>query len=106
MAREVRFSKQVQSGHAARLRKLVPHRLVNDAESEILDDLFAEPANRVNIAKEFGWTSISIHQPFSSNIHACPEVPVEFEVNRRRRQGDSDGEPQQVTARDSDVQGC
>jgi hypothetical protein len=69
MAGKVRFSKQVQPGDAARLRELVPHRLANDAETEIADDLFANAAKRFNIAKQFRRTTLRVYQPLGAKIH-------------------------------------
>jgi len=51
VARKVRFCEQVQSGDAARLRELMPHRIADDAQAEIRDNLFAKAANRINLAK-------------------------------------------------------
>lgn len=69
MASKVRFGEQVQPGDAARLRKLMPHRLADDAETEIADDVFANAAKGFNIAKAFRRTTLRVHQPLGAKIH-------------------------------------
>jgi len=51
VASKVRFSEQIQPGDTAGLRELMPHRLTDNAQAEIPDNLFAESANRINIAE-------------------------------------------------------
>jgi hypothetical protein len=69
VASKVGFGEQVQPGDAARLRKLMPHRIADDAEPEIADDLFAHAAKRSDIAKAFRRTTLRVHQPLSAKIH-------------------------------------
>jgi hypothetical protein len=47
----VRFSEQVQSSYAARLWELMPHRIAEDAQTEIRDNLFAKTAKDFDLAK-------------------------------------------------------
>ena len=69
MASKVRFSEQVQSSYAARVWELMPHRIAEDAQTEIRDDLFAKAAKGFDIAKQIRRTTVRIHQPLSANIH-------------------------------------
>ena len=46
MTGKMRFRKQEHSGHAARMREFVPHAFANNAQFEIIYDLFADAANR------------------------------------------------------------
>jgi len=69
MASKVRFGEQVQPGYTAGLREAMPHRIADDAQAEICDNLFAKTANRINIAKYIRRTTLRIHQPLSANIH-------------------------------------
>jgi hypothetical protein len=75
---KVRLSEQIQSGHAARLRELMPHRFADHPQAKSGYNLFAETANRTNIAKEFRRAVLRVHQPLCANIHDCSEVPLEF----------------------------
>ncbi len=86
MASKVRFSKQVQSGDAARMRELMPHRLADNSEAEIRNDLFANAAKRFNIAKAFRRTTLRVHQPLGANIHDdCLKPSLELAADTTER---------------------
>jgi hypothetical protein len=85
MASKVGFSEQVQPGDAARLRELVPHRLADNAKTEIADHSFAHAAKRFNIAKTFRRTTLRVHQPLGAKIHDDVELSLEFDRWKRLR---------------------
>jgi len=106
MTGKVRFGEQVQPGHAARLRELVPHRLADDAQAQIRDDFFANTTRRFHIAKKFSRTTFCVDYPLCSNVHLIAlEVPSSSPLNRREERRDPDDEPSQVTATGCSAQG-
>src|SRR6185295_8492903 len=75
VASKVRFAEQVQPGDSARLRELMPHRLVDHAQIEIADDLFTNSANGIDIAKKLRRAFLCVHQPRGSLTHDLCDSP-------------------------------
>lgn len=69
MTGEVGFGEQVQSGYAARLRKLMPRGSPDDAQFERGYDFVTDTPNYFDIAKEIRRTAFRVYQPLGSKIH-------------------------------------
>jgi len=61
MTSKMRFAEQVQTGHAPRLRELMPQRFTHNPQLEIDDDFFAHTSNCFDIAKEVCRTAFRVY---------------------------------------------